>query len=180
GWAVAVRAAESPGATGAAGRVALLARIDGPVAAERRQRRARRGRGGRRATARVRATGARSHVDAPACRQAFGVFTTHLWPCPEGRQHWVRGGSLAGLLPPLDSTKDIMAISATRYGLTTSVIPAPRLSGTFHTRLAFTATVYESSPGALMPTRAVEHTYEGERNHVSAPKSPQKWGGAPE
>src|SRR6266704_466871 len=42
----AVGAAERPGATGGAGRVALLARIDGPVAAERRQRRARRGRGG--------------------------------------------------------------------------------------------------------------------------------------
>jgi len=71
----------------------------------------------------------------PPCRQAFGVFTTHRWPCPEGRQHWVRGGSLAGLPPTLDSTKDIMAISATRYGLTTSVIPAPLLSGTFHNSL---------------------------------------------
>jgi len=66
---------------------------------------------------------------------------------------WVRGGSLAELLPPLDSTKDTMAISATRYGFTTSVILAPRLSGTFHTRLRFTATVYESNPGALTPTR---------------------------
>src|SRR5438552_18618330 len=71
----------------------------------------------------------------PPCRQALGVFTAHPWPCPEGRQHWVRGGSLAGLLPPLDSTKDIMAISATLSGLTASVIPAPLLSGTFHNSL---------------------------------------------
>src|SRR5207244_8515565 len=60
----AVGAAERPGATGGAGRVALLARIDGPVATEHRQRRAGAGRGGRRVTARVRATGARPHVDA--------------------------------------------------------------------------------------------------------------------
>ncbi len=74
----AVGAAERPGATGGAGRVALLARIDGPVAAERRQRRARRGRGGRRATARVRATSARSHVDA--ARLSTGVRGLHDAP----------------------------------------------------------------------------------------------------
>src|SRR5207249_7681036 len=113
----------------------------------------------------------------PACRQAFGVFTTHPWPCPEGRQHWVRGGSLAGLLPPLDSTKDIMAISATRYGLTTSVMPAPRLSGTF--TLAWGSLRPSTKVIRALSCRPAQWSTRTKVNEITSQpqRAPQKWGG---